>query len=77
MSDHVPCVVVNISTSPNARLRLGPSLAVRLTDSFWAPRLRINRDVTLPAQPHEIKTLRLQRKVATLTEVSMLEESKE
>ena len=24
--------------------------AVKLTDSFWAPRLRINRDVTLPTQ---------------------------
>jgi hypothetical protein len=27
-----------------------PRSAVKLTDSFWAPRLRINRDVTLPTQ---------------------------
>jgi hypothetical protein len=31
-------------------LRLVPLTAVNLTDSFWAPRLRTNRDVTLPTQ---------------------------
>ena len=27
-----------------------PVSAVRLTDQFWAPRLRLNREVTLPTQ---------------------------
>jgi hypothetical protein len=27
-----------------------PISAVKLADGFWAPRLRINRDVTLPTQ---------------------------
>jgi hypothetical protein len=33
-----------------ARLRPVPVSAVRLTDQFWAPRLRLNREVTLPTQ---------------------------
>ena len=50
MSDTISSVVVDASASPNARLRPVPLAAVRLWDSFWAPRLRINRDVTLPTQ---------------------------
>ena len=42
--------VVDTSTSPSARLKPVPLTAVKLTDSFWAPRLRTNRDVTLPTQ---------------------------
>jgi hypothetical protein len=50
MSDNISSIVVDTSASPNARLRPVPLTAVKLTDSFWAPRLRINRDVTLPTQ---------------------------
>ena len=50
MSDNISSVVVDTSASPNARLRPVPLTAVNLTDRFWAPRLRINRDVTLPIQ---------------------------
>ena len=50
MPEHVPSVVVDTFASPYARLRPVPLTAVELTDNFWAPRLRINRDVTLPNQ---------------------------
>ena len=50
MSDHISDVVVDASASPHARLNPVPLTAVQLADSFWAPRLRINRDVTLPTQ---------------------------
>jgi DUF1680 family protein len=43
-------VVVDTSQSPYARLRPVPLTAVTLADAFWAPRRRINREVTLPAQ---------------------------
>ncbi len=43
-------VVLDTNKSPNARLKPVPISAVSLTDSFWAPRLRTNREVTLPAQ---------------------------
>jgi len=43
-------VVVDTSRSPYARLRPVPLTAVTLTDAFWAPRRRINRELTLPAQ---------------------------
>jgi uncharacterized protein len=43
-------VVVDTSRSPYARLRPVPVGAVRLDDPFWAPRMRVNRDVTLPRQ---------------------------
>lgn len=43
-------VVVDTSTSPFARLRPVSLTAVTLTDDFWASRLRLNREVTLPAQ---------------------------
>ena len=42
--------VVDMSRSPYARLRPVPLDAVKLTDSFWEPRRRINRKITLPAQ---------------------------
>lgn len=35
-----------------ARLQMVPATQVKLTDSFWAPRLEVNRTVTLP---HNIK----------------------
>lgn len=43
-------VVVDTSQSPHARLRPVPLTAVTLTDDLWAPRRRINREVTLPSQ---------------------------
>ena len=42
--------VVDTTNSPHSRLKPVPVSAVRLTDEFWAPRLRINREVTLPSQ---------------------------
>lgn len=50
MSDQVRSVVVDTSHSPHARLRPVPVSMVRLTDTFWAPRLLVNREVTLPGQ---------------------------
>lgn len=47
-----PAVVVDTSQSPFARLRPVPVTAVTLSDGFWAPRWRINRDLTLPSQYH-------------------------
>ena len=43
-------VVVDTGRSQFARLRPVPVSAVRLSDQFWAPRLRLNREVTLPTQ---------------------------
>src|SRR5437879_6184001 len=45
-----PVAVVDTSRSPHCRLRPVSLTAVQLTDEFWAPRLRINREVTLPGQ---------------------------
>src|SRR6266567_4226861 len=45
-----PVPVVDTSRSPHCRLRPVPLTAVRLEDQFWAPRLRTNREVTLPGQ---------------------------
>src|SRR5438552_15815167 len=42
--------VVDTTRSPHCRLRPVPLTAVHLEDEFWAPRLRINREVTLPGQ---------------------------
>lgn len=42
--------VVDTSKSPMARLKPTPIGAVRMTDEFWAPRLRQMREVTLPSQ---------------------------
>ncbi len=49
-STRISCVVVDTSQSPSARLKPAPLPAVELTDSFWAPRLKVNREVTLPSQ---------------------------
>ena len=49
-NDIIGPLVVNTYNSPLARLKPIPLTAVKLTDSFWAPRLRTNRDVTLPTQ---------------------------
>ncbi len=43
-------IVVDTAASPHAHLRPVPVNAVRLTDGFWAPRLRILREATLPTQ---------------------------
>ena len=43
-------IVVDTSASPHARLKPVPLPAVVLTDGFWAPRLRTNREVTIPSQ---------------------------
>jgi DUF1680 family protein len=42
--------VVDTSASPHARLRPLPLGAVRLSDTFWEPRRRVNREVTLASQ---------------------------
>ncbi len=44
------CFVVNTTESPHARLNPVPIESVRLEDRFWAPRLRIIREVTIPLQ---------------------------
>ena len=43
-------VVVDTSNSPCARLKPVPLAAVTLTDDFWAPRRRLNREVIIPSQ---------------------------
>ena len=43
-------LVVDTRSSPHAKLRPVPLGSVTLSDTFWAPRRRINRDVTLPTQ---------------------------
>ncbi len=47
--------VVDTSRSAAARLRPVSVNAVQLTDTFWAPRRRVNRDVTLPSQYDRIE----------------------
>lgn len=42
--------LVDTSASPHAVLQPVPLGAVRLTDAFWEPRRRRNREVTLPSQ---------------------------
>ncbi len=42
--------VADLSRSPGARLHPVSIAAVALTDSFWEPRIRTNREVTLAAQ---------------------------
>ena len=67
MSDRSPGGIVETPPSPYARLKPVPRTAVILTGRFWAPRLRINRDVTLPTQVQllegtgRIDNLRLRR----------------
>src|SRR5688572_16387317 len=48
-------VVVDTSRSPHAKLRPVPVSAVRLTDMFWAPRRRTNRDATIPSQHQHLE----------------------
>lgn len=43
-------VVVDTSKSANAQLRPAPIEAVTIEDDFWAPRIRKNREATLPSQ---------------------------
>jgi DUF1680 family protein len=50
LSPRSSAVVVDTPRSPRCRLRPVPLTAVRLEDEFWAPRLRTNREVTLPGQ---------------------------
>jgi uncharacterized protein len=50
LSPRSSAAVVDTSRSPRCRLRPMPLTAVRLEDEFWAPRLRTNREVTLPGQ---------------------------
>ncbi len=47
--------VVDTSHSPHAHLHPVPLNAVTLRDEFWAPRLRINREITLASQYHLIE----------------------
>ena len=50
-SDNQPYpVVVDTTKSPYARLKPVPINAVTINDDFWAPRQRVNRQLTLPAQ---------------------------
>lgn len=42
--------VVDLTHSPQARLRPVPLSSVTLDDAFWAPRLKRNRETTLPSQ---------------------------
>ncbi len=42
--------IVDTTSSPHAKLRPIPLGSITLSDTFWAPRRRINRDVTLPTQ---------------------------
>jgi uncharacterized protein len=55
MSRTVP-VVVDVAESPFARQLPLPVDAVRLEDAFWAPRLRRNREVTIPTQLELLET---------------------
>ena len=48
-------VMVDTSRSEHARLRAVPITDVRLSDGFWEPRLRVNREVTLPSQDRHLE----------------------
>src|SRR4051812_37443524 len=50
VSTSTRAVVVDTAFSPFARLRPVSIDAVTLTDDFWAPRMRVNREATLPSQ---------------------------
>ncbi|MEM4461528.1 MAG: glycoside hydrolase family 127 protein [Candidatus Bathyarchaeia archaeon] len=43
-------VIIDTSSSPYAKLHPIPIEEVRLEDGFWAPRLKILREVTIPSQ---------------------------
>jgi len=47
--------VTDTTKSPHARLRPVPVEAVKLADGVWAPRLRLLRDVILPAQYRKLE----------------------
>jgi len=49
-----PGVVVDSSRSPYAMLHPVPADAVTIDDQFWAPRIRRNREVTLPSQGKQL-----------------------
>ena len=48
-------VVIDTSNSQHARLCSVPISAVTLVDSFWAPRLRMLREITLPSQYQQLE----------------------
>lgn len=50
VAGRTPPVVVDTARSPHSRLRPLAVDAVRLDDEFWKPRIRANREVTLPSQ---------------------------
>ena len=50
-----PPVVIDTSNSQHARLCSVPITAVTLADSFWAPRLRMLREITLPSQYQQLE----------------------
>jgi len=47
--------VVDLTQSKQARLRPVPLAAVTLDDAFWAPRLKLNRETTLPSQYRQLE----------------------
>jgi uncharacterized protein len=49
-------IVVDTSRSPHALLRPVSVTAVKLEDQFWLPRLRANKEVSLPAQFEQLET---------------------
>ena len=49
-------VVVDTSKSAHAQLRPTPIDAVSINDTFWAPRIRKNREATLPSQLITVET---------------------
>ncbi|HJQ29854.1 MAG TPA: beta-L-arabinofuranosidase domain-containing protein, partial [Rubrobacter sp.] len=55
MLDSTPPVVVDTSRSSYARLRPLPLTDVQLSDHFWEPRRRVNREKTLPSQFEHIE----------------------
>ncbi|MFP4026500.1 MAG: glycoside hydrolase family 127 protein [Candidatus Brocadiia bacterium] len=48
-------IVVDTTESDHAKLRPVPVSSVQLNDEFWAPRLRTNREVTIPDQFRSIE----------------------
>ena len=48
--------VIDLAHSPFAKLKPVPLSAVQITDSFWSPRIRANREVTLPSQLAHLET---------------------
>ena len=50
MTDPAPQVVVDTTKSRHARLEPVPLADVRLSDTFWEPRRRLNSEMTLPSQ---------------------------